>query len=91
MQRTIAMEEILHLTHALIRFRSTHFEPPGIFNRPDFIENHLKRNCIIFRSSDHKEVPFILITPMRDRFPVLILSHIDSVYQPNTRKGGRLC
>lgn len=73
------MDEIIHLTEELIRFKSTHANPAEIQDCADFIENYLNTHSVEFQRLNFQNVPSLLVAPNTGRFPVLLMTHIDVV------------
>lgn len=76
------MDEIIHLTEELIRFKSTHTHPAEIQGCADFIENYLNTHALEFQRLNFQNAPSLLVVPNSGRFPVLLMSHIDVVAGP---------
>jgi succinyl-diaminopimelate desuccinylase len=76
------MEEIILLTEELIRFKSTHANPDDIKGCADFIENYLNSHGVEFQRLNFQNCPSLLVTPSSDRFPVLLMTHLDVVEGP---------
>ncbi|MFC1812978.1 M20 family metallopeptidase [Thermodesulfobacteriota bacterium] len=78
------MEEIIHLTQNLIRFKSTQSNPQGIQQCVEFIENYLRKYRIEYRHSVYGNSPSILVLPdLQTGFaPILLMAHVDVVDAP---------
>ncbi len=77
------MEEIIDLTKALIRYKTTRSRTQEIRRCAEFIENYL-RNCeVAYRRFDHQNLPSILVAPQSGFVPILLLTHIDVVDAPD--------
>jgi len=83
MERNIYVEEILHLTKDLIRFKSTRANPDEINRCADFIESYLKKCRIEYQRLNYRHTPSILVAPQSDTVPVMLMSHMDVVEGPD--------
>jgi len=73
------IEEIVSLTEALIRFRTTGKNPEEIRRCAAFIEGWLKDRGVDCRTIEHGGVPSVVALPRSGYAPVLLMSHIDVV------------
>lgn len=74
------MEEIVHLTKDLIRFKSTHANPQAIKSCADFIENYLQKHELEYQRCEHNGIPSIVALPRPGFAPLLLMSHFDVVH-----------
>lgn len=77
------INEIVELTQALIRFKSTTARPDQITACADFICGYLDRHGIRFDRLEHDGVPSIAALPENGRAPVLLMAHFDVVAGPD--------
>lgn len=75
-------EEIVSLTKQLIRFKTLSHDLEQIRACTAFIESYLRQYEIKFIRKDINGVPSLLITPGKDDFSLLLMSHIDVVAGP---------
>jgi len=75
--------EIADLTMSLIRFRTTQDNPGEIRGCMDFIGEYLSARDIACRRVEHGGVPSILVMPVKNYAPVLLMSHVDVVAAPD--------
>ena len=73
------LEEIIHLTADLIRFKTTHSNPEEIHRCTDFVQDYLGRHGIRCRRLNRNNIPSIVIAPENRPVPVLLMSHVDVV------------
>lgn len=74
-----SVDEIVLLTSDMIRFKTLSHDTEQIVACTAFIESWLQQHQLEYVRKDINEVPSLLITPGRDDFPVLLMSHIDVV------------
>jgi succinyl-diaminopimelate desuccinylase len=79
----IAVEEVIHLTKDLIRFKSMHSNPQEITRCADFIEGYLGDEGVNYRRLECDGIPSILALPQSGFVPILFMSHIDVVEGPD--------
>ena len=77
------IEEIVSLTEALIRFRTTGKNPEEIRRCAAFVEGWLKDRGVDCRTVEHGGVPSVVALPRSGHAPVLLMSHIDVVDGPD--------
>jgi succinyl-diaminopimelate desuccinylase len=77
------MEEIIHLTKELIRFKTMHSQPDEIQRCVAFIEEYLNKCGAKYRRLDHNSIPSIIVMPENNVAPILLMSHIDVVDGPD--------
>jgi len=73
------IDEIVSVTEALIRYRTTHRHPDQIQSCAAFIERWLTERGIDCRRIDQAGTPSVVALPPSGRSPVLLMSHIDVV------------
>ena len=73
------IDEIVSVTEALIRYRTTHRNPEQIRSCAAFIEDWLTERGVDCRRIDHAGTPSVVALPPSGRAPVLLMSHIDVV------------
>lgn len=89
------MEELIHLTKDLIRFKSMHSKPQEIARCADFIEGYLRDCGANYGRLDNYGIPSILVLPQSGFVPILLMAHIDVVDGPDelfdpVEKNGKL-
>ena len=77
------MDEFIHLTADLIRFRTTQSNADEIHRCVDFIQTYLEKHAIAYRRMERNNVPSIVVAPEHRSIPVLLMSHIDVVEGPD--------
>jgi len=77
------MEEIIHLTKELIRFKTMHSQPDEIQRCAAFIEEYLNKCGAKYRRLGHNNIPSIIVMPENNFAPILLMSHIDVVDGPD--------
>jgi succinyl-diaminopimelate desuccinylase len=75
--------ELINLTKELIRIPSTHSRPEKIKECSCWIESWLHQHDIECRVIEHNSVPSLLVLPLADHAPVLLMSHFDVVEAEN--------
>ena len=73
------MDEIIHLTEALIRFESTHSNPFEVKRCADFIQKYLADCQAEFQRLEYEGIPSFLVMPQSNTAPILLMSHFDVV------------
>lgn len=76
--------EVIHLTKALIRFKTMHSAHDEIHRCADFILEYLKDHDIHCSRFEHNGYPSILALPRPNTVPILLMSHIDVVDAPDS-------
>ena len=77
------MEDIIHLTKELIRFKTMHSQPDETQRCIAFIEAYLKKCGARYQRLDHDNIPSIIVMPQNNFAPILLMSHIDVVDGPD--------
>lgn len=79
-----AVDEVIHLTKDLIRFKTMHSAHDEIRRCADFILGYLKDHDIHYHCFEYNGYPSILVLPRPDNAPILLMSHIDVVDAPDS-------
>ena len=77
------MMEIIDLTRELVQFKTMHSRPGEIRQCAAYLEHYLKDLGVSFKRFVYGNAPAILVAPLCNTAPVLLMSHFDVVDAPD--------